>query len=138
MQRSTQTDLIADDCADRAVHCYGTSQIFLKRAGHYTFWIRLLTFTGLVFPILAGLAALGNYYELLKVCLPWATVAGGIQVIISLWALVANWNESLQYAWDSGAQNSALATEFNDWAKRAASPPDDYIYRSFHTRRKRH
>lgn len=103
----------------RAFDAYGTSYVFTKRAESIRLPMRILTFTGLALPILVGLvlSKFGSDSGVSTV-VTWVTFGvGALQVLLSLWSLVAGWNESLAYSNESMTHNAQLSTSFMEVAQ---------------------
>ena len=127
MARTPQTDQICTDCWHRAVDAFGTGQIFQKRSKFYTNCLQILSFAGLIVPATIGAVVLS--FGLKDTSLPnlmWtAGILGIIQLGVSIWSLVANWPENLQYSHESASENFELANKFKDIASTAPDPPLD-------------
>ena len=90
MERSQETDQICNECWDRALHAFGTAQIFLRRARWHEQALRYLSFVAVAVPVIVGVLVMtfgtGEY-------LPWvlglAGALGAVQVVVSVWSVVA-------------------------------------------------
>jgi mobilome CxxCx(11)CxxC protein len=114
------------DCRERWTHAYTTAAIFQTRAKNLSRKITLLTFFGFVLPVTLGsiIAAKTFAEPLLVEGLIWvAGVLGVIQIVISLWATVAKWPETLEACQAAATENSRLAEEFDTLAKQVVNPP---------------
>jgi mobilome CxxCx(11)CxxC protein len=82
----------------RAVYAFGTAMIFQRRARKYRRLVRLLTFFGLAIPAAIGGIVLANLFNknLLEQLIYVAGALGVIQLVFSIWSVVANWPESLE------------------------------------------
>jgi len=112
----------------RAADSFATAAIFQRRSEKYERLMRVLTFFGLVLPIVIGGIVMGGLAdpELLK---RWVYVAGVlavVQVVIFLWSVVANWPDRLNYASSANALNTQLSNELHALAIQAAKPPADF------------
>lgn len=116
------------DCWNRAINAFGTGEIFRRRSQKYTKRIQLLTFLGIVVPILVGAVVLsfGTNFTYLGEVLAFAGIISIIQLVVSAWALVANWTENLQYSLESSTDNFALSLKFKDLGQ---NPPTDFATR---------
>lgn len=115
-------------CWERAVHCFGTAAIFERRAERWAHYTGVLTFLGIVGPLVVGGAALsfGVGGRWIGPLLILASVVGLMQLVLSVWSLTAGWRTSLAYARESAADNHRLAEEFQKLAK---STPKDFAVR---------
>jgi mobilome CxxCx(11)CxxC protein len=108
------------------LHNIGTVYIFEQRAARLQIRLKLITFTGLVVPLIIGalVASFGTHFAGLAAVL----IVGGFvviaQLVLSLWSLVAGWvsgyeqsirsvvaNLDLKQAFDSLAKNSTATTQ---------------------------
>jgi len=115
-------------CWDRAIETYGTAWIFSRRAKRLAAWLRRLAFVSLVGPLTVGALATGFGLQWwgLSIALVVAAIVGVIQAIVSLWALTANWEDSLKYAYESQSDNNRLSREFQELAE---AQPNDFEIR---------
>lgn len=124
MASDPQTNAIRQECWRRAVEAFGTAHIFEDRARSNRCKLRLLEFSGLAVPLLVGVAVLafGLEAEFLDEAVTAAAIAAGLQLVVTLWALVAGWDDEFGYAKESAADNHRLSKLF---AKLARTDPDD-------------
>jgi len=115
---------LRSDSWDRAIYAYATGYIFQKRAEKYKKLLQLLTFLGIVVPVLIGgvVLSFGTEFKLLNVLIVIAGIAGLIQLIASVWALSADWQGNYTYSSESMSANFKLATSYATLGK---TPPDD-------------
>jgi mobilome CxxCx(11)CxxC protein len=118
---------IRQKCWGKAVHAYGTGYIFEERARTLGKKIRLLAFLGIAVPTSMGgiVLAFGTDFEYKSVVLIVAGVIGIIQLIASVWALVADWQDAYAYAHESMAANYRLAENFESLASNPPSAPSE-------------
>lgn len=121
--------VLRSECWNRAIQAYATGEIFKRRSQKYTWRIQLLTFLGIVVPVLVGavVLAFGVQFEHLGALLAFAGVISIVQLVVSAWALVANWTENLQYSLESATENFDLSLKFK---KLGQNPPADFQTRS--------
>lgn len=104
----------AKECLKDARDLFGTAYIFEKRARRTRFFLRVLTFTGVAGPALLG--ALGSAYGLQWSYLPMVVgitaVVAVVQLIVSLWSLVSQWDSDLAYSLESYASNYRLSEAY--------------------------
>ncbi|WP_217243253.1 mobilome CxxCx(11)CxxC protein [Streptomyces sp. AC555_RSS877] len=100
-------------CWDAALHAYGTSYIFQKRAASLKRKTDVLTWVGFAVPLLIG-ALVGTFGQnkLWSVVLTVGTVIAAVQLVVSLWSLVKRWPEELAYSFSSATANESLASRF--------------------------
>ncbi len=106
-------------CWDNAVHATGTAHIFERRAKRLRTRLQLISFLGLVGPVLVGALALAYGAGLNALSLIIAMVAGVgiIQIVVSLWSIVAGWVDAYGYATRAISANHNLAGEYEELAK---------------------
>lgn len=100
-------------CWDAALHAYGTSHIFQRRARDLKRKTDVLTWVGLVVPLLIG-ALVGTFGrdEFWGTALAVGAVIAAAQLAIVLWSLVKHWPEDLAYSSASAVANESLAGQF--------------------------
>lgn len=100
-------------CWDAALHAYGTSYIFQKRAERLKRKTDVLTWVGLAVPLLTGalVGTLGSY-KLWGAAIAAGSVIAAVQLVISLWSVVKRWPEELPYSSASATANDSLASRF--------------------------
>jgi mobilome CxxCx(11)CxxC protein len=116
------------DCRDRCTYAYATAAIFQKRAAKYKKCLQWLTFLGLALPLAIGGVVAADLFGAgaLKQLIWVAGAIGVVQLIISLWSVVADWPGELESAILAGGENSRLANEFDALAKQFATPPGNF------------
>ena len=106
-------------CSDEALYCFGTAYIFEKRAARTRRLVRGLTFLGIVVPVAMGAVyttfRLGT--NILQVIVTIAGVLGLLQLVASVWSLVAGWNDQLAAYLESKAANYRLAESYGRLAR---------------------
>ena len=114
-------DQIRQKCWDKALEAYGTGYIFEKRANKLRYQLRILTFLGIVVPLMAGAIVLAFGQVVLSpfILIP-AGILGIIQVVGSLWSLVARWDDDYSYSIESLNSNYRLS---NNYQRLAENPP---------------
>jgi mobilome CxxCx(11)CxxC protein len=129
--KTPESDRICQDSWDRALHAYGTAEIFKKRVRRYRRLIRALTFMGIIVPALIGgvVIAFGTDAAYLTAMLWLAGVAGIIQLFFSVWAVVNKWDDELEYSLESVSQNFELSSIFTQLGQCAPAPPTDLMVR---------
>lgn len=106
-------------CADNALKCFGTGYIFERRARRTRIPLRILSFAGIAGPASLGAVAalVGIQSPLLPVAITVAGIIALLQLVMSIWSLVAGWDNSLAYAIESKSENYRLANQFAELGK---------------------
>jgi mobilome CxxCx(11)CxxC protein len=109
---------------DSALHMFGTGYLFERRARAPKRGLFILSFSGLVLPVVLGsyVAAFGRSAPQLERVIVVIGVIAGLQAILSVWALVAKWDDQYTVAIEGAREYNRLATGFRSLAK---SPSDD-------------
>lgn len=104
---------------DRAFYATATAAIFGYRAEVLKRRLRLLTFVALVVPIAVGGLALayGAGFRYLSVAVGIGAAIGVLQLVISLWSVIALWVEEYGYSITSLVENQRLARDLEGLAK---------------------
>lgn len=112
-------------CRDRAFYAYGTSRIFEKRVQSLSRKRNLITFLGIVVPLVVGGSVLsfGNNGTYLPYLIAIAGFFMLLQLIVSAWSLVARWDERYQYAVGATQANTRL---YNNWKAILERPSKDF------------
>ncbi|MFE5899876.1 mobilome CxxCx(11)CxxC protein [Streptomyces sp. NPDC056488] len=108
-------------CWDGALHAFGTARIFEQRASRLKRKTDVLTWVGLVVPLLTG-ALVGTFgtNKLWGAAITAAAVIAAAQLAISLWSIIKRWPEELAYSAGSLTANDSLA---NRYRALAEDPP---------------
>lgn len=116
------------DCRDRCTYAFATAAIFEKRAAHYKKCLQWLTFLGLALPVAIGGVVAADLLGAgaLKLFILAAGAIGVVQLIVSLWSVVADWPGQLESSLLASGENSRLANEFDALAKQFATPPANF------------
>lgn len=107
-----------------AYHAFATAKVFERRLKKLRRQLKWLSFLGLIAPVLVGGVVLSFGSQ--SPAFDWLVVAAGtvivVQAVISLWSLVADWEDHYRYSVESMAANYRL---FEEWDELARVPPDD-------------
>ncbi|MDQ3903223.1 MAG: hypothetical protein M3247_06255 [Thermoproteota archaeon] len=122
------TDEQRKDCWDKAIYAFGTAYVFEKRLKSARKKLRILTFFGIAVPVAVGGIVVSFFgIEFLKPYLAWLIVLAGIlgtaQLIFTIWALIAKWDDEAVYSASSASENRRLAARFEELGK---NPPPDF------------
>src|SRR5437762_6649276 len=85
-------------CRKRAYYAFGTARIFDKRAQSLQTRRNWIAYLGIVVPLLVGAMVLSVGTAFVPYILIPAGVLGAAQLALSVWSLVARWNEAHTYA----------------------------------------
>jgi mobilome CxxCx(11)CxxC protein len=113
-------------CIDHMFWCYGTSAIFQRREHKLKRLRELITYLGIVGPLIIG-SAVGSFgkdwkigaVEIVPIIVVVASSVGIFQIILSVWALVARWDEAYGAAQESVRANNALYNQFKSLHDRS-------------------
>lgn len=133
MTDSDTTDVIRKDCWDQAIYAYGTAWIFEQRAKRSRLLLRLLDFLGIAVPVTVGgiILSFGTTPNYLPYIITAAGVLSIVQLVMSVWSLVARWEDALVYAEQSISSNHRLSREYESLGKNP--PPELPDLRLRHT-----
>lgn len=109
-------------CIDRAFYAYGTSRIFERRVQGLGKKRNAITFLGIVVPLTVGslILSFGNMPILLPALVWIAGAIGTVQLILSMWSIVARWDEQYSYAITAMQANTRL---YNTWERLSKNQP---------------
>ena len=102
------------ECADYALHAYGTAYIFEKRAANIQNKIRILSFLGVAVPACVG-AVVGSYSLDSKqtgVILTIASTIALVQLLLSIWSLASGWDAKLSEYLDQKNKNYEISDKY--------------------------
>lgn len=119
--KDQSTESLLKLCREKEFHAYGTARIFERRSERYGNGRTLITYFGIIIPIVVGATAMafGADSALFPGLLYVAGFLGIIQLAISVWSVVARWDERYAQALDSARANTRL---YNVWKKLADHP----------------
>ncbi len=123
----TSTNTSRDQCWDRAVNAFGMASIFKPRLYSIRRKIRLLNFFGIAVPVAVGgivvsFFGTANAKSILSILILIAGVLGTLQLVITIWSLIAKWDDEASYASAALVANNRLALKFSELASQY--PPD--------------
>lgn len=116
------------ECADKALHCFGTAYIFEIKAMKMRRKLTVLNFLGIATPVAVG-SIIGTFKlipELINIMLAIAGVIGMAQLIMSVWSLTAKWEDRLSYYLQSKSENYQLASKFEALSKDISKSINSY------------
>ncbi|OQS32976.1 mobilome CxxCx(11)CxxC protein [Chromobacterium haemolyticum] len=113
-QQNLSNKDIEESCTDYEFYAFGTAKIFEKRYQSIQNKTRIITFLGIINPLLIGSAALafGIKWSFLPYFIYMAGIIGAAQLIFSTWSVVDKWDDKLSYSIESTISNTALYNSF--------------------------
>lgn len=109
-------------CREKAFYAYGTARIFAERARILECGRNGITYLGIVLPVLVGGVALSFDTKYLPFVIIPAGFLGLLQLALSVWSLVAKWDDRHLYAVSAMLAQTKL---FNAWESLSKRPPID-------------
>ncbi|QIX48228.1 mobilome CxxCx(11)CxxC protein [Rhodococcus sp. DMU1] len=117
------TDALRIQTWNRALEADGTAALFEARSRRLNRRLNALSFAGFGIPIIVGIvAAIGVSASALELVVIVAAMLGGIQLVWSLWSLIAHWSDKNSHAVQSMMTNRQLAESYT---RLATHPPSD-------------
>ncbi len=118
-----------EDCWNEAFHSFGSAKVFEDRARVYKTRLNLLTYLGIAVPASIGLVVTTWKLtpELWTCMIGVAGLLLFLQLVVSIWAAVAGWQATLEYATESHTANQSFYERFKRLAQNATNVSD------FHT-----
>lgn len=107
-------------CLNKELDSYGTSRVFKQRMDKLFFKRNLVTYLGVAVPALVGASALAFGTKVFEFLVYPAGVAVVIQLGVSLWAIVAQWDGKFAYAVNAMQANLRIC---QSWKSLRANPP---------------
>lgn len=124
----SQSDMIRLQCWDNAIHDFGTAYVFECRARILRKRLFSLTFLGVIVPIFIGgiVTTYGTKFQYIGAILTMGGILGIIQLVASVWALVAKWDDQYAYAQESMASNYNLSDKYKNLAQNPPPKLDEF------------
>lgn len=118
-------DKLRIECGKKSFHSFAYAFIYARRSERYRHWVRLLKIFGVGVPAVVGATACGYGLKshALEALIFMAIPLGIIQFTFSMAALVYEWDNKLDYAFDAQRAHSSLSERFK---KLQAFPPSDF------------
>lgn len=116
-----QTVLLGQ-CRDKAFYAFGTSKIFERRMRRLELSRNWITYLGIVVPLLVGSLALSFGKEWVVFLAVPAGIVIAIQLALSVWSLVAKWDDKYSYSINAMQAQTKL---FNAWDQLGKRRPED-------------
>lgn len=116
------TDEQRNDCWDKAIHAFGTAYIFEQRYNNARKKLRRLSFLGIAVPASVGGIVVAFFgFDQLKPFLGWlivlAALLSTIQLVFTVWSLVAKWEDQAVYGAESSVDNYEISRLYADLGK---------------------
>lgn len=126
-----ESDTLRSQCWNNALHSFGTAYIFERRASHFRLRLRLLSFLGIIVPLLVGYIVItyGTRFKYIDAILIIGAILGLVQLVASSWALVAKWDDEYAYAQESTNANYDLSYRYQALAQNPPIKLDDFRIR---------
>lgn len=123
-------DAIRHQCWEAALHAYGTSYVFGRRARGLRRKLQWLTFVSLGVPFLIGALVLAyGQLKLLALVIAVGAAVGVVQALVALWSVVGGWVDNYSFAAQSSSANETLATRFSDLGRNPPVVIEDLRHR---------
>lgn len=118
-------DKLRRNCWNKAIHSFGLSYVFDKKAQRHSFYTNLLKVFGIVVPVTVGATATGYGFDsaVLKMAITLAIPLSILQLIFSVLAVVKKWDDELAYAYEASQDLSLLSDSFR---KIGDLPPENF------------
>lgn len=116
-----ELEKLKKECFNKRFYSFGTAKIFEKRVGSYRLKLQVITFLGLLSPLLLGgfVAAFSSENKYLtNVLLPICGVLTILQAVMSLWSLVSKWDDVYAYSISAVKNNTRLTNDFDQLANQ--------------------
>ncbi len=119
MSIQSPIDAKRSECWNNAVRAFGTAFILQRRAGRLRSKRRLLTFFAFVVPILVGIIATKVYTKspVPDLLMHFASGASALLALISLWSVVAKWEDTLADCFRGAHKNYHLQVKWETLVK---------------------
>ena len=125
-EESDEISKMRETCWNNALYAFGTGWILEQRTHALRFRLRLLTFLGIVVPAFVGFVVAASGAEYLGIVLAIASPLGLFQLVFSIWALAAKWDDAFAYASESLASNQQISNAYQDLASNPPSSAEAF------------
>jgi len=132
----TMAEYIAEndltEATNRAVYCFGTAKLLEKRRKRLRFWNRINKFIGLFIPVFIGLSFMSAkdlpiIISTIMLIFPYiAFILNASMFVISILALVAEWDAKIENYTDSISNNMQYFNIFKEILDRYYESPKEY------------
>jgi len=123
------------EAEDRAVYCIGTAKLFEERRKKYKLRNKIIKFTGLSIPISLGFFAMSPEIEslipilkpvIMPILLSITTLLNAALLLLSVWALVDEWDAKVENYTESVSNNRHYFNVFKEISERYDENPTEY------------
>lgn len=116
------------DCWNKSLTAFGTAHIFNRRFINNQKKLRLLLFFGIAVPvsvggIVAALFGIESIKQYLAGMIVVAAILSLIQLIFTIWSILAKWEHHANYGLESSIDNNEIYRQYKELAERT---PDDF------------
>jgi mobilome CxxCx(11)CxxC protein len=114
------------DCRDKALIAFGTADIFNRRFISNQRKLRLLLFFGIAVPvsvggIVAAFLGIQSIQQYLAGLIIVAAVLSTIQLIVTIWSLLAKWENNANYSLESSIDNNDISRQYKELAEKTSN-----------------
>jgi len=106
------------EAEDREVYCFGTAKLFEKRRKRIAFLNKLPKYIGLFIPLSLGIIVSSDNSFLMPIFKSIAFILNTIMLVLSLWALIFDWDNRLENFTESISNNRRYYKIFKEIAER--------------------
>jgi mobilome CxxCx(11)CxxC protein len=122
------TDSEIQDCWDKSLIAFGTSHIFNRRFIVNQRKLRLLLFFGITVPVsvagvVAALFGIDSIKQYLAGMIVVASILSLIQLIFTIWSILAKWEHYSNYGLESSIDNNEIYRQYKELAEKQ---PNDF------------
>lgn len=128
MEDKNTFDKLREKCWKEAIYTFGTASIFEKRASRLRKLLKMLTFLGIAVPIFLGgtITSFGVDFKYLGLIIVIASILGIAQLVGSVWALVAKWEDEYAYSQESTVSNYSLSKNYRELGENPPSAFEEF------------
>jgi mobilome CxxCx(11)CxxC protein len=105
-------------CREKAFYAFGTTKLFDRRMRRLDIWRKCITYLGIIVPLMIGSVVLSFGKDWLPYVLYPAGFVSTIQLALSVWSIVAKWDDKYSYALSALQSQTKLFNEWDHLAKR--------------------
>lgn len=123
LDEKTQFEKKRKEVWDKSFHAFANSYLYGIRRRKIKKMQTIITFLGVIIPILGGSLILnyGSDNIYVKLGLAILSIISLIQVVLSTWSIVAGWNEANEFYTEASYWYSSISEEYESLAK---TPPN--------------
>lgn len=123
---NSENEILRKQCWDKSFHAHATSNMFIRIAKRFRMGIQIITYLGVIVPVIVGVVFISFSPSNLigKVVITVASISLACQLVISIWSIIAKWDDKYSYALESIAANNRISLNFKTIAE---NPPSDML-----------